>query len=231
MACHFARRRPPSLDPELFEQILFAIDHRVRLSICYWSASRDEMTTRLVDPLHLASVSGQWYLIGFCHLRSDIRMFVPRRIRSIATTVRPLRVPSELSYRRILEDCVRRLSRRPERTFTVSAFASRARPCVLSASASGTESDDQCHRRRARSFWAEVSHLLEVQQFALVGVTAARSGPASSSARCVAEILNRAAGSYLIIGRQDGKRLHLDNARTPIAATSIAAVRLGEPCP
>ena len=74
------------LDPGMFRGLDAAIrDHR-RLAIRYDSASRGEETARDVDPYHLASVDGQWYLVGHCHLRGEVRMFAPARIRSLAVT-------------------------------------------------------------------------------------------------------------------------------------------------
>jgi predicted DNA-binding transcriptional regulator YafY len=71
------------LDPETFRVLTLAIRSRQRLAIRYYSASRDEETAREVDPYHLASVDGQWYLVAKCHLREEVRMFAPARIRSM----------------------------------------------------------------------------------------------------------------------------------------------------
>lgn len=70
------------LEPALFRILLAAIRDRRRLALRYWSACRDIETVREVDPYHLASIDGQWYLIGYCHFRREVRMFVPARIRA-----------------------------------------------------------------------------------------------------------------------------------------------------
>ena len=44
---------------------------------------------RVVDPYHLTSAAGDWYLAAYCHLREEVRLFVPGRIRSAVTTGRP----------------------------------------------------------------------------------------------------------------------------------------------
>jgi predicted DNA-binding transcriptional regulator YafY len=79
----FRTTAAPELDPELFRRLDAAIRRRDRLRLRYYSASRDEETAREVDPYHLASVDGQWYLVGYCHLRGAVRMFAPGRIRSL----------------------------------------------------------------------------------------------------------------------------------------------------
>jgi len=48
-----------------------------------------------VDPYHLASVDGQWYLVGFCHLRGDVRMFAPGRIRALEVTGATFEPPAD----------------------------------------------------------------------------------------------------------------------------------------
>jgi predicted DNA-binding transcriptional regulator YafY len=75
-----------SLDPGLFSALEAAIRGRRRVTLAYYSASSDRETVREVDPYHLASVDGQWYLIGHCHLRGEVRMFAPVRIRSLEAT-------------------------------------------------------------------------------------------------------------------------------------------------
>jgi predicted DNA-binding transcriptional regulator YafY len=62
------------------------VDHRT-LHMRYYSQSRDLETDRRVDPYHLTLFSGGLYLVGWCHLRRDIRIFAVERIRAL--TVRP----------------------------------------------------------------------------------------------------------------------------------------------
>ncbi len=75
-----------SIDPALFLELTAAVRDRRRLAIRYWTPARDEETTREIDPYHLGSVDGRWYLAAFCHARGAIRTFVPARIRAVAAT-------------------------------------------------------------------------------------------------------------------------------------------------
>jgi predicted DNA-binding transcriptional regulator YafY len=59
---------------------------RRQVEVVYWSASRDEQSRRVIDPYHLTSVQGDWFLVAYCHLREDVRMFAPARIRSLRQT-------------------------------------------------------------------------------------------------------------------------------------------------
>jgi proteasome accessory factor B len=74
------------LDPGLFRDLDDLILTRIRVAIRYWSASRDEETNREVDPYHLACIDNYWYLIAFCQLRGQIRMFALSRIRQLEPT-------------------------------------------------------------------------------------------------------------------------------------------------
>ncbi len=85
-AYSFRASAPAPLDPGVFRGLAAAVRGRRRLVLDYWSASRAEATRRAVDPYHLACVDAQWYLIGHCHLRGDVRMFAPGRIRAMEAT-------------------------------------------------------------------------------------------------------------------------------------------------
>ena len=49
--------------------------------------SRDgDTTTRDVEPVMFAARNGQWYLIGWCRLRSEMRWFLVPRIEHATAT-------------------------------------------------------------------------------------------------------------------------------------------------
>jgi predicted DNA-binding transcriptional regulator YafY len=73
-------------DAAQFRSLARAVTEGRQLELVYWTASRDETCRRVVDPYHLASVDGNWYLVAYCHLREDVRMFVPSRIRRFRET-------------------------------------------------------------------------------------------------------------------------------------------------
>jgi predicted DNA-binding transcriptional regulator YafY len=89
-------------DPSVFRDLVSAITHRRRLRLTYWSASRDTETQHEVDPYHLASVDGQWYLVGFCHHRGHVRMFSPARIRTLEVTETTFLPPDDFNIEEYL---------------------------------------------------------------------------------------------------------------------------------
>ena len=62
-----------------------AIGDRKTVTFAYYAISRDQEMERTVDPYGLQLVAGEWYLIGWCHLREAIRTFRLSRIRSRVT--------------------------------------------------------------------------------------------------------------------------------------------------
>jgi proteasome accessory factor C len=57
-----------------------AVDAGRTLDIDYHSASRDELTTRSVEPEQVFTVGGHWYLDAFCRRAGDMRRFRVDRI-------------------------------------------------------------------------------------------------------------------------------------------------------
>lgn len=63
-----------------------AVDSRERIEIDYYSATRDEMTTRRIDPEHVIGAIGNWYVVAWCNLVEDERMFRVDRVRDVRLT-------------------------------------------------------------------------------------------------------------------------------------------------
>jgi predicted DNA-binding transcriptional regulator YafY len=85
-AISFRTFAPAIFDVEILRTLITAIVQRRRVVIEYWTASRDSQNRREVDPYHLTTCDGQYYLIAYCHMRKGISQFVPGRIRAIEST-------------------------------------------------------------------------------------------------------------------------------------------------
>lgn len=82
-----------------------------RIEIDYYSAGRDEVTTRRIDPEQVFSAIGNWYVAAWCHRVKGERLFRVDRIhevrptgerfepRGLAGVGRPLYSPSEEDIR------------------------------------------------------------------------------------------------------------------------------------
>ena len=62
-----------------------AIAERKSVRFAYYAIGRDQELERTVDPYGLQLIAGEWYLIGWCHLRHAERTFRLSRIRSRVT--------------------------------------------------------------------------------------------------------------------------------------------------
>jgi len=72
---------PPSL-----AAVRVACDAGQFVEIDYHSASRDELTTRVVEPVQVITMDGHWYLDAFCQRAGDMRRFRVDRIGAVRAT-------------------------------------------------------------------------------------------------------------------------------------------------
>lgn len=68
-------------DPALLDSLRTALRERRRVRIRYASASADEVTERLVDPLSIDVTAGPTYLQAWCHAAEAVRVFRTDRIQ------------------------------------------------------------------------------------------------------------------------------------------------------
>lgn len=89
---------------EIVDRIAQAIAHKTRIQMRYDSAARGRITRREVDPYRLWYASGGLYLIGYCHVRSEPRMFAVERIKSVTPTDFPYQIPLHFDFEAFVED-------------------------------------------------------------------------------------------------------------------------------
>jgi predicted DNA-binding transcriptional regulator YafY len=66
--------------------------------------ARNEVTKRRVDPYGLTFRFGTWYIIGYCHLRNEVRTFGVDRIRNLRVLNDHFKYPKDFD----LEDYLKR---------------------------------------------------------------------------------------------------------------------------
>ncbi len=89
---------------DIVERVTQAIAEKKRIQMRYDSAARGRVTRREVDPYRLWFVSGGLYLIGYCHVRNEPRMFAVERIKSITPTDLPYQIPLHFDFEAFVED-------------------------------------------------------------------------------------------------------------------------------
>ena len=83
--------------------LVMAARKRERLEIDYVSASRHGNERRAIDPYGIVHHAGEWYVVGFCHKRGDVRTFRIDRIAALRVTGQKFERPVDFdleAYRR-----------------------------------------------------------------------------------------------------------------------------------
>jgi predicted DNA-binding transcriptional regulator YafY len=92
-----------------FQEMHNAVLQGRQLRIRYWAASRNRTRYRVIDPYQLLSFDGDWYLVGYCHLRDDMRMFALHRIRESEQTGKTFARPADFSITDYLKNAWSRI--------------------------------------------------------------------------------------------------------------------------
>jgi predicted DNA-binding transcriptional regulator YafY len=74
--------------------------------------TEEEETTRTVDPYSLIYHNGQWYLVGYCHLRVDMRVFRLDRISEVKVRTETFAPPENFNS---LEFLIQSIASMPDR--------------------------------------------------------------------------------------------------------------------
>lgn len=102
----FAQFAVESEDRELegrFRVLVEGFRERRAVDLAYFTASRNELTQRRVHPYGLVSFLGSWYVVGYCELRQEVRIFKLERVRSATATEVPFTLPEGFDSRRYAE--------------------------------------------------------------------------------------------------------------------------------
>lgn len=77
------------------EEFRGAVERRRALRITYYTATRDENSERVVDPMRVLMVGGRAYLEGWCRRAGAVRLFRVDRIDACAELDEPAMVPAQ----------------------------------------------------------------------------------------------------------------------------------------
>lgn len=88
------------------DRLTRAIADKTTIQLRYDSASRGRITRREVDPYRLWYASGGLYLIGYCHVRNEPRMFAVERIKSVTPTDHPYQIPLHFDLDAFVQDAL-----------------------------------------------------------------------------------------------------------------------------
>ncbi len=78
---NFVYRGQARVNSEIWKTVSDCLKKNRMITISYRKAGDKKATERDLDPFRLLSYNGEWYLIGFCHLRRKILTFALSRIQ------------------------------------------------------------------------------------------------------------------------------------------------------
>jgi predicted DNA-binding transcriptional regulator YafY len=82
---------------EIISRISDAALKAKTVEMIYFTMGRRKESKRRVDPYRLLFFNGTFYIIGFCHMRKDIRTFALDRVKMLRVTEDDFRVPDDFS--------------------------------------------------------------------------------------------------------------------------------------
>src|SRR5689334_12016415 len=94
---------PDAVVAGFLRELVTATRKNRRIDIDYVSASRHQAERRKVDPYGLVHHAGEWYVVGHCHKRGDVRTFRLDRIAALRPTGERFETPAGFdleAYRR-----------------------------------------------------------------------------------------------------------------------------------
>lgn len=100
----FRTSAEPILNLDIFDALAKATARRRQIELTYRKPGQQEAEPRVVDPYHLANINGEWFLFAHCHLRKDIRTFVPARMLAVRETGKSFVRPKGFSLKGRLRD-------------------------------------------------------------------------------------------------------------------------------
>jgi len=108
----------PYKDYRKFREIINRINEaalkRRTIDMIYRTMSRGgEESRRRVDPYRILFFDGTFYLIGWCHLRKEVRMFVLDRIKMLSMTDETFEVPGDFDLETYMRSPFRVIHDRP----------------------------------------------------------------------------------------------------------------------
>jgi len=91
---------------QTIDLLTHAINKHHTVQMRYFSASHLRTTRREVDPYRLWYASGGLYLVGYCHLRKEPRMFAVERISTVTPTDHPYQMPLGFDLDAFVQDAL-----------------------------------------------------------------------------------------------------------------------------
>ena len=88
---------------EIINRVNQAALERESIEMVYFTMGRKKETKRKVDPYRILFSNGTFYLIGYCHLRKEIRIFALDRIKMLHKTEESFEIPEDFNLEEFMK--------------------------------------------------------------------------------------------------------------------------------
>jgi predicted DNA-binding transcriptional regulator YafY len=96
--CSFVASPQTFINPQVWETIFTGLRESKSLTVTHKKPSATTSHSRSIDPYHVTSYQGEWYVIGFCHLRKAIRTFAISRVTHANVTDNSFSIPEDFDF-------------------------------------------------------------------------------------------------------------------------------------
>lgn len=100
---HFIKDPLPEISENTFNNIFEATRLNKTVSFNYRSINKKEYIARSFDPYKIMCQKGNWYVIGYCHLHSDIRVYALSRIQDLEITKNDFQIDSQFDIKKYID--------------------------------------------------------------------------------------------------------------------------------
>lgn len=88
------------VESHVLDVLVRAMEQRQTVALCYYGANSDEISQRALDVYHLTNRRGDWYAVGYCHLRQGLRTFAVSRIQTVDLSAARYEIPTAFNAER-----------------------------------------------------------------------------------------------------------------------------------
>lgn len=87
------------IEAEVFDSVIDALKKRRSIIFDYQPLQKTTFMERCLDPYHIICQRGNWYVIGKCHLKNEVRIFCFSRMKNIRQTDELYELPTGFDAR------------------------------------------------------------------------------------------------------------------------------------
>lgn len=92
-----------SIDTKVFNTVMDSLKAHCTLQFDYQPLQKTTFMQRELDPYHVVCQRGNWYVIGYCHLKNDIRIFSFSRMKNAVETQNHFKIPDDFDAKKSID--------------------------------------------------------------------------------------------------------------------------------